>query len=489
MSFRRIQPTRNTHGTAFQSFAKVMRNVVLVCLDTVRKDYFDKHAPRLRERADVEFAQCRAGSGWSVPSHATMMTGELPHQHGIHVYNRDFSGLSRENTFLGRLPDHRAIGASANVYASSAFGFDGMFDEYVSISADRRFPAGMDVEQWGQECDASGLERYAQFVRAALDDDHPLYSLANGVLAELKHRFDEWPVANPLDDGAKIVAREATRLAREGTEPFVCFTNFMDAHSPLTHVRGYDRSLHDAPITWHSGEFSTHEVNTEGIEGHEADVEHTRGLYAASIDYLDRQVEAFIDAMQAATDRETTFVVTADHGENMGFEADDYLMAHKGPLTEGLLHVPQLVVNAPESVGEVTGYASHLALGDLLVGLANGEVPDVTRERIPAERIGSNMAAAASEEERARWDRMIRVVYEGTDKYVWDSSGARVRKRLDPERPNWEERAAEDVDVSTFERECFDVPLAEYKREARAAADDLDVDEATEDRLRNLGYL
>lgn len=467
----------------------MMRNVVLVCLDTVRKDYFDEYAPRLRERADVEFSQCRAGSGWSVPSHATMMTGELPHQHGIHVYNRDFYGLTREDTFIGDLPDHRAIGASANVYASSAFGFDHMFDEYVSVSADRRFPEGMDVERWGQECDVYGPQRYAEFVKATLDADKPLYSLANGVLAELKHRFDEWPVPNPLDDGANIVADAAVDLVRESAEPFVCFTNFMDAHSPLTHVRGYDRSLHDAPLTWHSGVFSTHTVNTEGIEGHERDIEYTRGLYAAAIDYLDRRVSRFIDEMQAATDRETTFVVTADHGENMGYEAEDYLMAHKGPLTEGLLHVPQVVVNAPESPGVLEAYHSHLELGDLLVGLANGVVPDVTRERIPAERIGSNMATAASQEDRARWDRMIRVVYEGTNKFVWDSAGNRNRSRLDPERPNWEELSKEDVDVGAYEEALFDVPLGEYKHRARSAADDLDLDAAIEGRLRNLGYL
>lgn len=466
-----------------------MRNVVLVCLDTVRKDYFDKYAPQLQERADVEFTQCRAGSGWSVPSHATMMTGKLPHQHGIHVYNRDFSSLTRDDTFLGRLPDHRAIGASANVYASAAFGFDGMFDEYVSISADRRFPEGLDVEQWGQQCDENGLKRYLVFVQAALDHDHPIHSLANGVLAELKHRFDEWPVSNPLDDGAKVVAREATRIAQKSREPFVCFTNFMDAHSPLTHVRGYNRELHDAPLSWHSGEFSTHVVNTEGIERHEEDIGHTRGLYAASIDYLDRQVSEFIDAVQAATDRETTFVITADHGENMGFEADDHLMAHKGPLTEGLLHVPQVIVNSPETDGTLTDYVSHLALGDLIVGLANGEMSSITRNRIPAERIGSNMAAAASEEEREQWDRMIRVVYEGTDKYVWDSSGLRERKRLDPDRPNWEELAERDIDIASYERDIFGVPLGEYKQEARAAADDLNVNAATEDRLRNLGYL
>jgi hypothetical protein len=43
-----------------------------------------------------------------------MMTGELPHQHGIHTHNRDFSSLERDDTFLSRLPNHDTIGVSAN---------------------------------------------------------------------------------------------------------------------------------------------------------------------------------------------------------------------------------------------------------------------------------------------------------------------------------------------------------------------------------------
>ena len=468
-----------------------MRNVVLVCLDSVRRDYFAAFAPRLRERADVEYTQCRAASGWSVPSHASMFTGTLPHQHGIHVYNRDFSGLSRADTFLGRLPDHRAVGASANVYASDAFGFDGMFDDYVSVSPDRRYPEGRDVEKWGQRCDDHGLARYAAFVRTALDHGRPLHSLANGVFAELGHQFSDLPVPKPFDDGAKIVSRAARGLTDE--EPFVMFTNFMDAHSPLTHVLGYDRSLHDAPLSWHSGLFSTHEVNAERrFAENERHIEHTRDLYRAAIDYLDRVVCDLVDRVRAETTGETTVIVTADHGENLGFDADDRLLAHKGVLTEGLLHVPLVVLNAPGDGDRVVDdYVSHLRLGDLVVGLANGERPDVTEERVAAERIGSNMAESATEEERTEWDRMIRVVYDGDDKYEWDSNGRRLRHRLDRARPNWQELAEEGVDpdrIAAYEAALFDVPLDEYKREAVAGSDDVEVDAATADRLRHLGY-
>ncbi len=467
-------------------------NVVLLCLDSVRKDYFDEYAPRLRRRADLDFAQCRAASGWSVPSHASMMTGELPHRHGIHVYDREFDGLSRDDTFLGSLPDHRALGASANVYASEAFGFDGAFDAFRSVSPDRRFPSGMDVERWGQHCDESGLARYAAFVRAALSDDSPLASLGNGIFAELSARFDDAPIPTPFDDGAKIVAKETQELVEDTREPFFLFANFMDGHGPFHHVLDYDRSLYDVPFSWNSGEYGTHAVNTEGVtDENRHHVENTRELYGAAVDYLDRQVCDLIDWLDANTDRETTVVVTADHGENLGYDADDQLLAHKGVLTEGLLHVPLLVVNAPDEFDAVdeSRYVSHCSLGELLVSLANGDVPDVTAEWIAAERIGSNMANNASEDERAEWDRMIRVVYDGETKYEWDSAGETTRYRLDADQPNWQEPTDGDVPVDELEAEFFDEPLSEYKQRARNRSEDADVDDVIEDRLSDLGYV
>ena len=63
------------------------RNVVVLCLDTLRKDTLDRLARRLSALADVSFENCRAASGWSVPSHASMLTGQLPSEHDVHALN------------------------------------------------------------------------------------------------------------------------------------------------------------------------------------------------------------------------------------------------------------------------------------------------------------------------------------------------------------------------------------------------------------------
>jgi len=464
-----------------------MRNVVLLCLDTVRKDYFDRFAPRLQERADVIYDQCRAVSSWSVPSHASMFTGGLPSDNGIHAYNRDFSGLAREDTFMGDLEGYRTLGVSANVWASSAFGFDGMFDEFSDISPDRRFPDGIHVGQFGQDCEAEGVRKQLAFLQAALAHEYPLQSLANGGLVQFDDVTARLPIPKPLDDGAKSLTKRARSMIDGGDEPFFLFANLMDAHGPLRHILGFDRDLHDAPLGWTSETVSWTDVLDRRDEEL---IERYRGLYGASIDYLDRVVCAFVDAVQAATDRETTFVITADHGDNLGHDGDDHQWGHiRSSLSEALLHVPQLVLDAPESMGRVDGYVSHLALGDLLVGLASDDLPDVTRERIPAERVGYSGKLHRMETVSPEKNRTLRCVYEGDRKYVWDADGRREVYRLDPNRPSWQTRVDEEFEVEHYESDLFSSPLSEFADRLGNEAGAPDVDAATENRLRDLGYM
>jgi arylsulfatase A-like enzyme len=71
------------------------RNIVFIYLDSVRKDYFDVYASRLSAMADTTFEQCRAPSGWSLPNYASLLTGTLPHEHGVSPkVNQTFEALA-----------------------------------------------------------------------------------------------------------------------------------------------------------------------------------------------------------------------------------------------------------------------------------------------------------------------------------------------------------------------------------------------------------
>ena len=461
------------------------RNVALICLDTVRKDFFDEYAPRLRE-AGVGFEQCRAASSWSVPSHASMLTGDLPHEHGIHTFDRDFSALDRAETFLGGLPAHRAIGASANVYASSSFGFDTLFDEYSDVSPQRRFSEGIDVGRFAHDFEGSGGSRIAAFGREALAHPHPVKSLLNGAMVKLNDLQKVAPIPKLLDDGARIVSREATRLIEEGDEPFFLFANFMDAHPPLQHTLGYDRDLHSAPNGW-----TTADVDDETVRDDGKMRRRYCDLYAAAMDYLDRRLNDLIDEIRAITERDTTVIVTADHGQNLGHPADEGLVGHvKTSLTEGVLHVPLRVVNPPEGYAPVANYVTHLDLPELVVGMANGEHPAVSRDWVPAEVIGIGDADPDRGRENPRWDRTIRCAYEGETKYVWDTLGARNAYELDHGRACWQRQVGEDVELPGWATEFFEGTPGSYRERVRdGGRDDDSIDTATRDRLNDLGYL
>lgn len=473
------------------------QNVVLIVLDTVRKDTFDRYAPRLERRASTTFDQCRAASSCTVPSHASFMTGELPHQHGVDSFHNDFSRLDRADTFLAALPDHAALGVSANAFAGSPFGFDTLFDQFVDVTWTRRFQRGMDPVEFATKTDAEGLGFYTEFAKEALEHDHPLATVANAVLAQADvSLFSRLPVPTPLDCGTRTLLRRAQRLVEAAEEPFFLFVNLMEAHAPHRNVWGYDQTLHDVPNTWHSiAAIDDWDVLLNGVEPYAEDLANYRKLYAAAVDYLDRTVSAFVDRLLEGTERETTVVVTADHGENLGLPGDGGLFEHKSSLSEGLLHVPLALVNPPPGYPErVDRLFSQLDLGRLLSGLARGETPDVCTERAVAERVGTTIGATVyrpemTEAERRYWSRLLRCTYDGETKVVWDSLGNATEYELDRERPSWEGPVATDATVPDWSTQYFDVDASTYRARVDGDEPATEVDEFTRSRLEELGYL
>jgi len=144
----------------------------------------------------------------------------------------------------------------------------------------------------------------------------------------------------------------------------------MDAHGPLTNVRGYDQSLLSS-----SSRGSTPDLNAlqmtldETFEDYQTEIEQYRELYAAAIEYVSRQVAEFCKSV----DDDTAVIITSDHGEQLVDDGREKRFGHVTPdMTEPLLHVPLEIVNADISVDE-TEIISHLDLGRIITAISNGE--------------------------------------------------------------------------------------------------------------------
>jgi choline-sulfatase len=454
-------------------------HIVVICLDTLRKDSYDAHAPRLSELGTVEFEGMRAAASWSVPSHASMFTGQLPHEHGFTTYDRNFGSLDATDTFLDALDGYETFGVSANVYASDAYGFDGLFDDFVRFSPSSRFPEGMDVQAFIDEYDGG----YGAFVRTALGHDHPVASLLNGALLKVRDTFNALPLQAPFDYGAKSIARTVSRRLESASSPTFVFANVMDVHGPHALFRGLDTSRYDLSKEFNSRDEDPIELSRED-DPDEAYVRAYRETYVATTDYIDRVLSTLVEDVQASADRPVRVVVTADHGENLGYPAEDGLLHHLGSLSEALLHVPFDVISDAHS-GTVDGYGTLLDLGEVVARLRTGEpLDDLARDTVAAEIAG--FGGDEPESHVDWWDRAQRAVYRGDRKYVHAQDGSREVFDVSGE-PCWQERVDEPFDDELFETH-FDEPLDEWAARAERTAADDDVSEDVAARLRDLGY-
>lgn len=466
----------------------MIRNLVLICLDCVRKDRYDKLASRIQERTNIRFQQCRAASAWSAPSHASMLTGQLPHEHNVHSYDYDFSKISFDDTFLDGLTDYEIIGVSANPFACSAYGFDDFFDVWQDVRPELLFDEGMNVKQFTWERDTEGLELYLEFVREAIKHNYPLKSLSNGLFTKAINNIPPLPIPRLRDDGSKNVCKYSKNLIRKSREPFFLFTNFMDAHGPYAQILAHNTSIYNAPNDWSSNNFDKVGTNISGGLNNPSQISHYRGLYEADIEYIDRLVSRFISDVQKMTNEPTIFIITADHGQNLAYDREDSLIAHMGTLSEGTLHVPlDIVVPEISSKDIVDDYVSHLQLGMLLKGFAEGESPDIRTDHPRAEIVGGAGAQGRLDEddnEYDLWTRGQRCVYSGSEKFWWDSLGESMVYELKNECPNFECRTQRSFDPDELDAKWFHQAITDVKQTVEGRAN-----QETSARLKDLGYL
>lgn len=475
------------------------RDIVVIILDSVRKDFFDKYAKRLIELADVSFEQCRTASTWSAPSHASLLTGDLPSQHGVHSHNRDFSHISKEDLITSQMGDYRCSGASANFYITPAFNF-----EAIDVTPIVPYPQLSQGEK-GHKLGISktGLNKYKELMSKCLESGAPLSTLINSTAykAIFKPFYNSDRLPAFFDEGGKNVLNQASSDVISAEQPIFYVMNLLEAHDPHSHVVGkYDADMHDVSYFWKSDdELTTDVVINENIEQNIEDIENYRALYSTAIDYLDKIIYDFIQEVEDNNNSETTFIITADHGENLAYPEDEYLLNHTSSITESLIHVPFLLINPPKGYDEKErGLFSHLDFGALINGIASEETPDVFSENVLTEVIGCGAkldgipAEDVGEEldDGPYHDRMIRSVVQEHHKYVWDSLGNSTKYELDPQKPCCQkEIGIEDGIISDLEKQFFDSGIKEYKSQAVANSSSTNLDDEAAERLKQLGYI
>lgn len=323
-------------------------DVLLVVVDTLRRDHVGAYGysrdttPVIDALAaqGTRYSRARATSSWTLPSHASLFTGELPSVHGV----TEGDPLLRPGTptLASRLGErgYARVGYSANAWVSAGTGLHEGFDAM-------RF----------------------------LGDE--------GIVSQLVLPL---AVARPVDLGSAAIVRAFRADVARAQGPVFAFVNLLEAHEPFGTLPEGDLNVfasepldpllgrvwvRDMPRFWCRCARAAGELAC--VDGqYRANETRIRGVidrYDAGIRYADRQIRALVEAMEARG-RPLIVVVTSDHGERLGEQRQ---LGHMVWLDDVLLDVP-LVVRAPGLAVGVDDTPLTLAdVPGLVLALVDGE--------------------------------------------------------------------------------------------------------------------
>jgi arylsulfatase A-like enzyme len=292
---------------ALPAIAQDSPNVVLVILDTVRADHLTCYgygrptSPNLDRlgRQGVLFETAIAPSSWTLPSHASMLTGTYPHAHHVDLPAKQLaSGFPILPRTLRRAGYRTAAFSGNTFYFTRATGLGQGFihfgDFFLSTS-----------------------DALAQ-VNFVWDLDKLLIStkLAENYLGR---------------QSAARMNRAALRWIDGSRRPFFLVLNYMDAHDPYVPPEPWRHRFSERPNPSGRLNFPT---MTPG------QLRDAVEAYDGAIAYEDDQLGRLVGELdRRGLLSNTLLIVTSDHGEAFGGHE---LLGHANSLYFPLVHVPLL---------------------------------------------------------------------------------------------------------------------------------------------------
>ncbi len=285
-------------------------NVLVIVVDTLRADHLSSYgysrttSPHIDELAKqgVLFERTFSSSSWTLPSHASMLTGRYPHDHGATMVRLEPGPPTLGEALIER--GYRTAAFSANtIYFSQMRGFGRGFHHFEDIFC-------------------STADRAVRTVYGRMIYRYVLRALG----------YENIPARKSAGDINRALLRW---LEPQPQRPFFAFLNYMDTHDPYLPPKPYrGRFSKLASPGGRVNEFiGRHrpKLTPEQLQG-EIDA------YDGAIAYVDDEIGKLMEELKKRNLAENTLVViTSDHGESFG---EHGLFTHRNALYRNLIHVP-----------------------------------------------------------------------------------------------------------------------------------------------------
>jgi arylsulfatase A-like enzyme len=339
-------------------------NIVWIVMDTVRADhvsaggYGRDTTPSLRRLAQeaTVYSNAIAASDYTLPSHASMLTGLYPSVHGAHYTERSPAGNPLAERFT----------TVTEILSSRGYSTAAVAANYAYLGKSQGLIQGFQYYE---------APRNAAFLGAAYP--YAVRNLLRPLLSTLVGT--DWDLELPYrraEDINRSVFRILEETRRSGAPAFL-FVNYLDAHWPYAPLPPFNERFASGcePLGWYR--FVELEHAALKLQ-RKVDPDVARCLaaqYDGGIAYLDSQLgELFTELKRLDLYEQSLLIVTSDHGEAFGRRN---LLSHGVSVYQDQVHVP-LIIRYPgqRTCAVVDDYVSLVDLMPTVLDVAGQPAPD-----------------------------------------------------------------------------------------------------------------
>ncbi len=341
-------------------------NIVFIVVDSLRKDYAKPLERELKKLGFISYENAIAPASWTLPSHASMLTGLYTLVHRAHetktkkCHEIKLSANEMLLTYeLKSKYNYTNYLLTPNMFLSPYFGFKG-FDKYLIIPTQNRLLSQKELDYIKKLL----LSKKSKMrVSLKLIKDKKFILLSKAILTYFKNRIDpilglsDWPLDKGIKNALKIVK------SMNFNKPAFVFMNIMEVHQPYTLKEPSSVKLY-----WEN--FRTNKLNMEIVK-------KWRENYPKEVDYVTKKIiELMVIFKEKGMFDNSLIIITSDHGQLLG---EHGRIGHGTFLYDELLRVP-LLIKYPKNYGirheipKETKYISLTKLKPYILGILDGKI-------------------------------------------------------------------------------------------------------------------
>lgn len=354
-------------------------NIILIVIDTLRKDYANSLGERLRRFGFISYDNVIAPAPWTMPTHASIFTGVYPIIHGAHETKKKKGfgiQLKSKELLSVRLSEleYKTYLVTANPYIRPSLGFIGFSNFYESSGWEPRisFMSPEDVISLADLRNEIENNDIKSLIKVLLMQDprlllkvsvsRILYHL-NPLYIRIVAKTRKWPI----DKGADNIVSYIKQLRYTPKTPLFIFINLMEVHEPYF-------------IGDNASEVRKNILTGSLSPGY---IEKWKHMYPKEVEYVSKKIIELINVFKKkGLFDNSLIIITSDHGQLLG---EHGRIGHGTFLYDELLKVPLFIkypqgtkVDRPTSENP-WDYISLTRLKHFILDFVEHNTPDVTK--------------------------------------------------------------------------------------------------------------